>query len=106
LFALSTSQYELVLEVFSGVLGSQKKRNPPNWHVNPGQQGGNLGSAHGLPLIEQKPAVPVPLRETVCGLPGALSVTERVPLRLPVALGVKVTLTVQRAPAANELPQV
>jgi hypothetical protein len=57
-------------------------------------------------MIEQKPAVPVPLRETVCGLPGALSVTERVPLRLPVALGVKVTLTVQLAPAANELPQV
>jgi len=47
---------------------------------------------------------PIPLRETVCGLPGALSVTESVPLTLPVALGVKVTLIVQVAPDARFEP--
>jgi hypothetical protein len=49
---------------------------------------------------------PVPVRETVCGLLLALSVMVRVPGLLPVALGVKVTLTVQLAPAANDDPQV
>src|SRR5438094_551825 len=39
--------------------------------------------------------VPVPLRLTVCGLPAALSVIVSVALRVPVAVGVKVTLTVQ-----------
>jgi hypothetical protein len=39
-----------------------------------------------------------PLSVTVCGLPGALSVNERVPLRLPEELGVKVTLIAQFAP--------
>lgn len=50
--------------------------------------------------------VPVPLRETPCGLPGALSVIERVAVRELMLLGVNVTLIVQLAPAANELPQV
>ena len=35
---------------------------------------------------------PVPESATVCGLSGALSVIVRVPGRLPVAVGVKVTL--------------
>jgi hypothetical protein len=47
---------------------------------------------------------PIPLRETVCGLPGALSVTVSVPVTLPVALGVKVTLIVQLAPDARFEP--
>jgi hypothetical protein len=50
--------------------------------------------------------LPVPLRETVCGLPGALSVTETVPLRLPETLGVKVTLISQFAPDARVGPQL
>ena len=45
--------------------------------------------------------LPVPLRDTLCGLPGALSVTESVPLMLPVVLGVKVTLIVQVATDAR-----
>jgi hypothetical protein len=40
-------------------------------------------------------ACPVPERATDCGLSGALSVIVRVPVRLPVAVGVKETLTVQ-----------
>ena len=51
-------------------------------------------------------AVPEPLRVTVCGLPGALSVMVNVPGWLPVAVGVKVTLIVQFPPAATEVPQV
>ena len=51
-------------------------------------------------------ATPVPVRLTVCGLPVALSVTVMVPGWLPVAVGVKVTVMVQLAPAATEVPQV
>jgi len=51
-------------------------------------------------------ATPVPVRATVCGLPVALFVTVIVPGWLPMAVGVKVTVIVQLAPAATELPQV
>ena len=51
-------------------------------------------------------ARPVPLRVTDCGLFAALSVTVRVPLTLPAELGAKVTLMVQLAPAAKEVPQL
>src|SRR5256884_6837273 len=37
----------------------------------------------------------------ICGLPPALSVTDSVPVRAPEAVGVKVTLMVQFAPAAE-----
>ena len=43
---------------------------------------------------------------TVWGLPVALSVTVIVPGWLPAAVGVKVTLMEQLAPAATEAPQV
>jgi len=46
--------------------------------------------------------VPVPLKLTVCGLPLALSVSVRLPERLPVAEGVKVKLTTQLLLAATE----
>jgi hypothetical protein len=42
----------------------------------------------------------------VWGLPVALSVTVTVPGWLPMAVGVKVTLMEQFAPAATEAPQV
>jgi hypothetical protein len=45
--------------------------------------------------------VPVPLKLTVWGLPGALSVSERLPDRVPVAVGVNVTLITQLLPAAT-----
>jgi hypothetical protein len=48
--------------------------------------------------------VPVPLSATVCGLPGALLVTESVPVTLPVVLGVNVTLIVQFAPDSRFEP--
>lgn len=51
-------------------------------------------------------AAPMPLRETVCGLPGAVSATESVPLTLPIALGMNVMLIVQLAPDGRLEPQV
>ena len=50
--------------------------------------------------------IPVPVRLTCCGLPPALSVIFRVAERLPLAVGVKVTVNVQLAPAATEVPQL
>jgi hypothetical protein len=50
--------------------------------------------------------VPIPLSGTSCGLPAALSVTLRAAMRVPLAVGVNVTLIPQLAPGANELPQV
>src|SRR5215467_1024308 len=44
---------------------------------------------------------PVPVNGAVCGLPLALSVIETEPVRVPVAVGLKVTLMVQLAPEAT-----
>jgi hypothetical protein len=50
--------------------------------------------------------LPVPVRLTVWGLVKALSVNFSVPLSAPITDGVKVTPTVQVAPAATLAPQV
>jgi hypothetical protein len=50
-------------------------------------------------------ATPVPERVTVWGEPVALSITERAPVRVPVAEGVKVTEMAQLPPAARLVPQ-
>jgi hypothetical protein len=50
--------------------------------------------------------VPIPLRLTFCGLPAALSVMLSAAERVPDAVGLNVTLILQLAPAASELPQV
>ena len=47
-----------------------------------------------------------PQRGTVCGLPAALSLTVKAAVRRPLAVGLNVTLMLQLAPAANELPHV
>jgi hypothetical protein len=57
-------------------------------------------------LVMTGRAVPLPVRVTVWGLLLALSVTVRVPGRDPTAVGVNVTLTVQVAFAASNVPQV
>ena len=46
-------------------------------------------------------AVPMPVNVTTSGLVGELSVTVTAPVLVPVAVGVKVTVSVQLAPAAN-----
>ena len=50
--------------------------------------------------------VAVPIRLTVCGVPAALSLIVNVPVRVPLAVGVKVTLSVQVDPAATPFPQL
>ena len=47
------------------------------------------------------PETPVPPRGTTCGLSGALSVTDSVPLWGPAVVGLNVTLTLQLAPDAR-----
>ena len=49
---------------------------------------------------------PVPLKLTVCGLPLALSLTLSVPVRVPLAVGLKPTVIEHPDPAATDLPQL
>ena len=51
-------------------------------------------------------SIPTPARAPVCGLPVASSVIVMFAARFPVAVGLKVTLIVQLAPAATLAPQV
>jgi hypothetical protein len=46
-------------------------------------------------------SVPVPVNETLCGLPDVLSVIVMLAARFPVAVGVKVTLIVHFVPTAR-----
>jgi hypothetical protein len=50
--------------------------------------------------------VPFPVRLTICGLPATLSELLTVAVRVPAVGGLNVTLIVQLAPAASELPHV
>jgi hypothetical protein len=50
------------------------------------------------PIAKSGANVPVPDKETACGLPSALSVIPRLAVGLPAAAGVKTTLIVQLAP--------
>jgi len=50
--------------------------------------------------------VPTPVSGTSCGLPLALSVTLRLALRAPVAVGLNVTVKVQLAFTARDVVQV
>jgi hypothetical protein len=61
--------------------------------------------AEAVLAVTAKPVEPVPVRAIVCGLSLALSTIVRVPVRLPVVVGVKVTLTVQPALGPSDVPQ-
>lgn len=50
--------------------------------------------------------LPVPLKLTACGLPGALSVMATNAVRVPIAVGEKITLILQLPAAGRELGQV
>ena len=50
-------------------------------------------------------AMPVPVRSIICGLASELSLIVRNPVRVPVAVGVKVMLMGQAELAASEVPQ-
>ncbi len=49
---------------------------------------------------------PEPARPTACGVPLALSETRSWPVKVPVMVGLKVTLMLQGAPAARDDPQL
>src|SRR5207245_6589845 len=70
---------------------STRFRHPLRLLLEPGERG-----------RAAQPHLPVPLSETLCGLPAALSVMFTVAARTPVAAGVKLTLIVQLAPGATE----
>src|SRR5215470_7373020 len=55
---------------------------------------------------ERLTIVPMPLSATDCGLPAALSVNVRERVRVPAAVGLNFTVTVQLRVAFNVLPQV
>lgn len=50
--------------------------------------------------------MPMPARDTTCGLSAALSVKVMLPFRAPVAVGVKTIVMVQLAEPARALPQL
>ena len=62
--------------------------------------------AAGVTMTVTVLAVPVPVRLTVCGEFAAVSVMVIEPVRVPDAVGVKVTFTVQFAPAFSVAGQV
>jgi hypothetical protein len=84
----------------------QQSRRPQYEHVNPAQQWGVKGVPHSPPYCVHLPAIPVPLRDTDCGLPAALSEMLSTAVRVPDAVGLNVTLMLQLAPAAKEVPHV
>ncbi len=61
----------------------------------------NVGLFGLIEIAERPPNDPVPDRLAACGLVFALSLTVRVPARVPSAVGVNVTEIVQLDPAAN-----
>jgi hypothetical protein len=67
-----------------------------------------LDSAVGLPAarLTDVPPAPVPVSATVVGLLVALLVIVSAPVRVPDAVGRKLTLAVQDAPAAMDPPHV
>lgn len=63
---------------------------------------GAMEGESGVTAIETSGgAVPLPVRATTCGLEAPLSTMVRVPLRIPMALGLKVTEISHAAPGAR-----
>ena len=69
---------------------------PTNWLVNTSAVSERLTAG----------AIPVPVRVTVCGEPGALSLIVTLPVLLPVIVGANVTEMLQLAATAKVGPQV
>ena len=63
-------------------------------------------SAAGATVTVGTATVPVPVSVTVCVAGDALSVMTMEPVRVPDAVGLKVVVTTQLAPAARLVPQV
>src|SRR5690348_230549 len=91
---------------FQFTTSPETKSEPFTVSRKPAPPGAALAGTRGSAIWGTGLGVPVPVRLTNCGLPGALSVTVRSPFRVPSAVGVNVTLIVQLAPARTELPQL
>src|SRR6516164_5104467 len=74
--------------------------------LNPAPPGVLASGTNGWLMTGTGFTVPVPVRVTVWGLPGALSVIDKVAVRGPIWVGVKVTLMVQLARGTTDPPQV
>jgi hypothetical protein len=72
---------------------------PVTTHRNSEQQ--RNATVQFWPFDLHDPATPEPVRTVDCGVPAPWSVTESVPLTLPVAVGLNVTLTLQLASGAS-----
>jgi len=95
--ALILAIVKVAVPEFVSVTGWAALVAPTGWPVKVRLVAERLTSGAGAPTPESR---------TVCGLPGALSVTASEPLLLPEAVGVNVTLILQLAPAATLAPQL
>src|SRR5207248_3814076 len=87
--------FSAALPVFVSVAVCAALAVPSNWGPNVRLVGDKLAAG----------AAPVPLRITSCGLLPALSVNLSTAFRLPAAVGVNVTATVQELVAAKLAPE-
>ena len=98
------------VEVKIGVSGTVVSARLVEAHAKPGGphriDPPHVKDPEPLPPVIHLAAIPVPVSDTVCGLPVALSTTESVPVLVPTAVGVNVTLIVQNAPIARLVPQL
>lgn len=65
-----------------------------------------LGDPGASEIVKPGAASPVPMRATACGLPGAVSMTDRSAMRNPPAVGLNLTLAVQVPVGAKGPPQL
>jgi len=77
-----------------------------HWHPSPGTFLQANNRLVGDTVAFGPEATPVPLKATDCGLTGALSAIDNIPVRVPICVGLKVTLIVQPARGARLKPQV
>lgn len=65
-----------------------------------------VGDPEAGPIVKSGGASPSPSKLADCGLPGAVSLIERLAIRDPAAVGSNVTFTAQLPPIDRELPQL
>jgi len=78
-----------------------------NFALCPARMVSEVDVPEAVPTLKSGAApMPMPERAAVCGLPGAVSLTARLAVRAPPALGVNVKLTVQLPEGDKEFPQL
>jgi hypothetical protein len=92
----------VMLEIVTGAEPVLVSVTVPGWHVWFTCVSGNCRLL--VESVTAAPLIPVPARVMLCGLPEASSVIVTAPVRVPVAVGVKVTGMRQLAPAPSVEP--